>query len=165
MHCEHGLFFYNCTPRLSYKIFHGSTENDSSLLLPFRPPLFFFHFNTDPTTSARGIFQQQQGCLGFFCKEIVVTLMNVATYDRFLQWRKTARKNASVITLHYITTITPGSLWKLSPCTLGGGKGQRMQVWEFVTFSCLKLICILFEVVRHNALGVRSRSNGTARGV
>ena len=39
MHCEHGLFFYNCTPRLSYKILHGSTENDSSLLLPFRPPL------------------------------------------------------------------------------------------------------------------------------
>ena len=39
MHCEHGLFFYNCTPRLSYKILHGSTENDSSLLLPFRPTL------------------------------------------------------------------------------------------------------------------------------
>ena len=43
MHCGHGLFFHNCTPRLSYKstaiFLHGSIENDSNLLLPFRPPL------------------------------------------------------------------------------------------------------------------------------
>ena len=59
MHCEHGLFFYNCTPRLSYKILHGSTENDSSLLLPFRPPLFSFH-----TRAAASSLRGGQGVLG-----------------------------------------------------------------------------------------------------
>ena len=102
MHCEHGLFFYNCTPRLTYKILHGYTENDSSLLLPFRPPLLDIllwgaAFELDACTSQRRVREWLWGreSSGQKCHEYRLQLMFSAYLTSTEIWESVAGPLAS----------------------------------------------------------------------